>query len=105
MSDNLKIRLDAVALNNPELLLKLKNANVEDALAILINFAHARHIELGRDAALEWLSTHAEKAKELSLDKLEEVVGGGRGSAVSMKGATGTTRIKKYDADEGPQVF
>lgn len=105
MSNNLKVQLDAVALNNPELLLKLKNANVEDALATLINFAHTRHIELNRDVALGWLSTHNEKAKELSLDKLEEVVGGGRGSAVAMRGARGTAGHDKYKAEEGPQVF
>ncbi len=105
MSNNFKTQLDTLILNNPELLQQLKDENAEAALAILLNFARAEHIEPDRETACEWLSTHNEKAKELSLDKLEEVVGGGRGGAVAIRGAKGTAQHEKYAAQQGPQVF
>ncbi|HEX8883310.1 MAG TPA: hypothetical protein VF797_02335 [Noviherbaspirillum sp.] len=85
MANNLKFRLDEVILKNPELLQQPKNENVEDALAILLNLAHARQIELDGETALKWLSTHDERARKLSLENLEELAGGAQGITASMR--------------------
>jgi len=84
-SNNLKFQLNELILKNPELLQQLKDANVEDALSVLVDLAHARQIELDGETALECLSTHNERAREVSLEKLEELAGGAQGITASMR--------------------
>ena len=101
-SNNLELRVDEVILKDPELLRQLKDASAEDALAILLNFAHAGNTELDGAAAFEWLSMHNEAAGELSLEKLEELVGGAAGFGVPSFSETMRRRANTFTGKNKP---